>query len=81
MKSQAVFFILIFLIVVIWGEGLETIGLDLPRIFFGIKKGLIWSFGFGLLAFLGFLVLFFIGIDPLPMIKMPMSSNLAWAKP
>ncbi len=68
--------ILIFLIVIIWGKGLESIGLDLPRIFFGIKKGLIWSFGFGLLAFFAFLVLFLIGIDPLPMIKMPMSSNI-----
>jgi membrane protease YdiL (CAAX protease family) len=67
--------ILILLIVVIWGKGLESIGLDLPRIFFGIKKGLIWSFGFGLLAFFGFLVLYLMGIDPLPLIKMPMSSN------
>jgi membrane protease YdiL (CAAX protease family) len=68
--------ILIFLIVIIWGKDLESIGLDSPRIFFGIKKGLIWSFGFGLLAFFAFLVLFFVGIDPLPMIKMPMSSNI-----
>ena len=68
--------ILIFLIVIIWGKGLESIGLDLPRIFFGIKKGLIWSFGFGLLAFFAFLVLFLVGIDPLLMIKMPMSSNI-----
>jgi hypothetical protein len=68
--------ILILLIVVIWGKGLETIGLDLQRIFFGIKKGLIWSFGFGILAFLAFLVLFLIGIDPLPMIKMPMGPSI-----
>ena len=68
--------ILILLIVVIWGKGLETIGLDLQQIFFGIKKGLIWSFGFGILAFLAFLVLFLIGIDPLPMIKMPMNPSI-----
>jgi len=68
--------LLILLVVVLWGKGLESIGLDLPRIFFGIKKGLIWSFCFGLLAFLAFLVLFIVGIDPLPMIKMPMSSNI-----
>jgi membrane protease YdiL (CAAX protease family) len=68
--------ILILLIVVIWGNGLDTIGLDLPRILFGIKKGLIWSFGFGILAFVAFLVLFMVGIDPLPMIKMPMSSDI-----
>ena len=69
--------LLILLVVVLWGKGLESIGLDLPRIFFGIKKGLIWSFGFGILAFLAFLVLFLIGIDPLPMIKMPMSSSIS----
>ncbi len=68
--------ILIRLIVFIWGKGLESIGLDLPRIFFGIKKGLIWSFGFGILAFFAFLVLYLMGIDPIPMIKMPMSSNI-----
>jgi len=68
--------ILIFLIVIIWGKGLESIGLDLPRISFGIKKGLIWSFGFGILAFVAFVASFFVGIDPLPMIKMPMSSNI-----
>ena len=68
--------VLIFLIVVIWGKGVGSIGLDLQRIFFGIKKGLIWSFGFGILAFFGYLVLFLVGIDPLPMIKMSMNSNI-----
>jgi membrane protease YdiL (CAAX protease family) len=68
--------LLILLIVVTWGKGIETIGLDLPRIFFGIKKGLIWSFGFGLLAFFAFLVLFLIGIHPLPLISMPMGPNI-----
>ncbi len=68
--------ILILLIVFIWGNGLESIGLDLQRIFFGIKKGLIWSFGCGILAVFAFLVLYLVGIDPIPMIKMPMSSNI-----
>lgn len=68
--------ILIILIVLIRGKGLESIGLDLPKVFFGIKKGLIWSFGFGILAFLAFLGLFIAGIDPLPMIKMPMNSGI-----
>ena len=67
---------LILLLVKIWGKGLETIGLDLPRIFFGIKRGLLWSFGFGVLAFSGFLTLFVAGIDPLPMIKMPMGPSV-----
>ena len=68
--------ILILLLVKIWGKGLEAIGLDMPRIFYGIKKGLLWSFGFGVLAFSGFLVLFIAGIDPLPMIKMPMGPGI-----
>ena len=66
---------LILLIVILWGGGLESIGMDLSRIFFGIKKGLIWSFGFGILAFFASLALFIAGIDPLPLIRMPMNSN------
>lgn len=68
--------LLILLLVIILDKGLETIGLDLTRVFFGIKRGLIWSIGFWILAFLAFLVLFIIGIDPLPMVKMPMGSNI-----
>ena len=67
---------LILLIVILWGKGLETIGLDLSRIFFGIKKGLIWSFGFGILAFFAALALFIAGLDPLALIRMPMNSSL-----
>ena len=67
---------LVLLIVILWGKGLESIGFERPQIFFGIKKGLIWSFGFGILAFFASLALFIAGIDPLPLIRMPMSSNL-----
>ena len=68
--------ILIILIVLIWGKGLESIGLGLPQIFFGLKKGLIWAFGFGILAFLAFLGLVMAGVNPLPLIKMPMNSGI-----
>jgi len=68
--------ILIILIVLIWGKGLESIGLHLPQIFFGIKKGFIWSFGFGILAFLAFLGLLMAGVNPLPLIQMPMNSGI-----
>ena len=68
--------ILIILIVLIWGKGLESIGLHLPQILFGIKKGFIWSFGFGILAFLAFLGLLMAGVNPLPLIKMPMNSGI-----
>ena len=68
--------ILILSIVALWGNGLEAIGLDLQRVFFGLKKGLIWSFGFGILAFLASLALFLAGVDPFPLIRMPMNSGL-----
>lgn len=68
---------LILLIVLLWGNGLSSIGLALPRIFTGIKKGLIWSVGFGILAFLALLILFIAGVDPLTLIKMPMSSGIS----
>ena len=66
---------LILVIVIFWGRGIESIGLDFPRVFFGIKRGLIWSFGFGILAFFAALALFFAGVDPLPMIRMPINSS------
>ena len=44
--------------------GLAVIGLSKELLLPGFKKGLIWSAGFGLLAFLAGAVLFFAGINP-----------------
>lgn len=44
--------------------GLAAIGLSKELRLPGFKKGLIWSAGFGLLAFLAAAVLFFCGINP-----------------
>ena len=61
--------ILIVLIVICWGEGLSSIGLARPGYFQGLKKGLIWSAGFGLLTLLAFVVAHVAGIDALPLIQ------------
>ena len=44
---------LIILIVLVWGKGLSSIGLAPSTMSRGLKKGLIWSAGFGLVTFFG----------------------------
>lgn len=61
---------LILLIVLHWGEGLSSLGLARTRIFLGFKKGLIWSAGFGFIAFLVFGVSYVAGINTLRLIQM-----------
>ncbi|NIR14203.1 MAG: hypothetical protein GWN86_09690, partial [Desulfobacterales bacterium] len=39
--------LLIILIVLTWGKGLPSIGLARSEMFPGLKKGLLWSAGFG----------------------------------
>ena len=53
----------------IFGEGWSSIGLERSRLGFGLKKGLIWSAGFGVVATLAFTVLFFLGIQALALLK------------
>jgi membrane protease YdiL (CAAX protease family) len=38
----------------------------------GLKKGVIWSAGFGLVTFFGFIALFLVDIDPLTLIYTPL---------
>lgn len=61
--------ITIMLIVVIWGRGISSIGLALPRMLHGLKKGMIWSAGFGMVACLVFALLFIAGINALGLIQ------------
>ncbi len=61
--------ILLLLIVQIWGKGLPSIGLAHSKIAFGLKKGLIWSAGFGVVASFAFVVLFAAGMNPLKLIQ------------
>jgi len=63
---------LIILIVMIWGKGLFSIGLAPSTMSRGLKKGLIWSAGFGLATFFGFIALFLVDINPLTLIHTPL---------
>ncbi len=57
------------LIVLIWGKGLSSIGLAQSKIVFGLKRGLLWSVGFAVTAFLAFVILSIAGINALPFMK------------
>ena len=59
---------MIVMIVLIRERGLSSIGLSLTRTLPGLKRGLIWSAGFGLITLPGFVVLFAIGLNPLKLI-------------
>jgi membrane protease YdiL (CAAX protease family) len=60
--------VLILLIFKWFNIGLSAIGLSFDRIVPGVKKGLIWSAGFGLLAAILGAVLFLSGINPFSLI-------------
>lgn len=60
---------LIILFLVTWGQGVSCIGLAPPKIVDGLKKGLIWSAGFGMLVLLAFAVSYMAGINMLVLIR------------
>ena len=60
---------LILFVVSVHGKGLYAIGLGTLQIFPGIKKGLIWSAGFGTIVFSVFLLLILFKIDPVDFIR------------
>ena len=49
-------------------RSLETIGFSAPKWRQGLKRGLLWSAGFGLIAGIGFSVLYFFKVQPLALI-------------
>lgn len=59
---------LIVLIFQIRGQGLDALGLSRRLIKRGIRQGLIWSAGFGVLAGVGAAVLFLMGMDPFALV-------------
>jgi membrane protease YdiL (CAAX protease family) len=61
--------LLIVLIVLFWGSGLSSVGLARASLVPGIKRGLIWSLGFGVVAGFVFGVLFSAGINVLTAIQ------------
>ncbi len=59
---------LIVMIVLIRERSLSAIGLSLTKTLPGLKRGLIWSTGFGLITLLGFVLIFAIGLNPLTLV-------------
>ena len=56
---------LIIMVVFIREKGLHSIGLSLNGIFPGIRRGCVWSAGFGLVVLLGSVLAYLMGINPL----------------
>ena len=67
--------LLIILIVVIWGKGLSSIGLARSEMVSGLKKGLLWSGGFGAIGSIACVGLFAAGIKPLTLLKAPLPTQ------
>ena len=61
--------ILIILIVLTWGKGLASVGLARSEMASGLKKGLLWSAGFGALCSISCVGFFVAGINPFTLIK------------
>ncbi len=66
---------LIIIIVLIREKGLSSIGLSLTKTLPGLKRGLTWSAGFGLITLLGFALIFAIGLNPLTLIHTHLPAN------
>ena len=65
--------ILILIIVLVFGKGLISIGLVKSKNITGIKKGLIWSIGFGAIIFFAVIISFYFArIDLLKFFQTPM---------
>jgi hypothetical protein len=67
---------LIILIILIWGKGLSSIGLDPSKLAHGLKKGLIWSAGFGIITLIAFAALSLVHVDPLALIHAEVPSEI-----
>ena len=61
--------LLIVLIVSTWGKGLSSVGLDPSEMVSGLKKGLIWSAGFGAITSIACIGLFAASMNPLTFIR------------
>jgi hypothetical protein len=59
------------------GGSVASIGLDRARWIAGLRRGLLWSAGFGALSGIVFAVLFMAGINPLSMIRTNLPKNSA----
>ncbi|MGD8777202.1 MAG: type II CAAX endopeptidase family protein [Syntrophobacterales bacterium] len=66
---------MIILIVLLWGTGLSSIGLARSEMVSGLKKGLLWSAGFGAIAAIASIGLFVASINPFTLIKTPLPTQ------
>jgi membrane protease YdiL (CAAX protease family) len=68
---------LIILIVIVWGQGLSSIGLAPSKMVKGLIRGLLWSAGFGIMTFFAFIALFLVDMNPLALIhtRLPVQSR------
>ena len=67
--------VLIVMVVLNRERGLSSIGLALSGMFFGLKRGLVWSAGFGIIVLLVSTALFAAGINPLTLIHTRLPSG------
>jgi membrane protease YdiL (CAAX protease family) len=69
--------LVLFLCIVLFFTGsLEPVGLGEKDIFPGIKRGLAWSFGFGIVTAVAFGILLGLGLNPLDQFRRPVSDHL-----
>ena len=68
--------ILVILVLLIWGRGVSSVGLAPSRIIPGLKKGLVWSAGFGIVAFFAFVVLYVAGVNALILMQARLPTRL-----
>jgi len=60
--------VLVIIIVMVWGQGLPSIGLAPSKMVKGLIRGLFWSAGFGIITFFAFIALLIVDINPLTLI-------------
>ena len=68
--------ILVILVLLIWGRGVSSVGLAPSRIIPGLRKGLVWSAGFGIVAFFAFVVLYVAGVNALILMQARLPTRL-----
>jgi membrane protease YdiL (CAAX protease family) len=69
--------VLMLLILVITGQGLSFVGMAPSNMVRGLRRGLVWSASFGIVASLVFVVLYVAGVNALVLIKAPLPTKLS----
>lgn len=61
--------VLLVFVISVWGKGISSIGMAPHQMVPGLRKGLIWSAVFGIVTFLGFVILYTQGVNPVTLIR------------